>query len=81
MMIERVVACKQHLADKEQCGFRSAKAYVDQVFAWRVCEKYFEKYKDLYVAFLYLEKGHIFIHIIILGPISMKEYWSYWWPF
>ena len=58
-MIERVKACTEHQIGEEQCGFRSGRGCVDQVFALKnVCEKYLEKQMDLYVAFMDLEKAY-----------------------
>ncbi len=45
------------LREEEQCGFRVGRGCVDQVFAVRqVCEKYVAKGKDVYWAFMDLEK-------------------------
>ena len=59
VLIERVKACTEHQIGEEQCGFRSGRGCVDQVFALKnVCEKYLDKQRDLYVAFMDLEKAY-----------------------
>ena len=44
---------------EEQCGFRQGRGCTDQIFAVRqVCEKYMGKKKDVYMAFMDLEKAY-----------------------
>jgi hypothetical protein len=43
----------------EHGGFRKGRGFVDQVFALKcMCEKYFEKQKDVFFAFMNLEKAY-----------------------
>lgn len=42
----------------EQCGFRSERGFVDQIFAMsQVCEKYLTKGMDVYKTFMDVEKA------------------------
>ena len=44
---------------EEQCGFRQGRACMDQVFAVRqVCKKYLANWKDVFWAFMDLEKSY-----------------------
>ena len=44
---------------EEQCGFRQGRVCMDQVFAIRqVCEKYLANGKDVFWAFMDLEKAY-----------------------
>ena len=44
---------------EEQCGFRQGRGCMDQVFAVRqVCEKYLANGKDVFWAFMDLEKAY-----------------------
>ena len=45
--------------EKEQCGIRQGRGCMDQVFAVRkVCEKYLANGKDVFYAFMGLEKAY-----------------------
>ena len=47
------------MTGEEQCGFRSGRGCVDQVFVMKqMSEKFVDKSKCLYVAFLDLEKAY-----------------------
>ena len=42
-----------------QSGFRRGRGYTNQIFiVWQICEKYLGKGKDVYFAFLDLEKAY-----------------------
>ncbi len=58
ILINRIRGMTDSLLSEEQCGFRVGKGCVDQAFALRqVCEKYVAKGKDVYRAFMGLEKA------------------------
>jgi len=44
--------------EDEQGGFRRGRGCVDQVFGLKMCEKYLGNGRDLYVAFMDLEKAY-----------------------
>ena len=45
--------------EEEQSGFREGRGCADQIFTVRcLSKKYLEKYKDVYVAFMDLEKAY-----------------------
>ena len=45
--------------EEEQSGFREGRGCADQIFTVRcLSEKYLEKHKDVYVAFMDLEKAY-----------------------
>jgi hypothetical protein len=59
VLIERIRRETESVIGEEQCGFRSGRGCVDQVFAVRqVVEKYLEKGKDVFWAFMDLEKAY-----------------------
>ena len=59
VLIERVGKRTDGQLGEEQCGFRRGRGCVDQIFTVKnVCEKYLEKGKELYVAFMDLEKAY-----------------------
>lgn len=59
ILIKRVRGCTEGMIGEEQCGFRSGRGCVDQVFAVRqLCEKYLEKGKGIFWAFMDLEKAY-----------------------
>ena len=59
VLIVRVRAGTECALGEEQCGFRQGKACMDQVFAVRqVCEKYLANGKDVFWAFINLEKAY-----------------------
>ena len=59
ILIERVREGTENVIGEEQGGFRRGRGCVDQVFAMRqVCEKYLDKGKDVYWAFMDLEKAY-----------------------
>ena len=56
-MIEKVHSLTEGLIREEQCGFRSGRGCVDQVFVMKqMSEKFVDKDKSLYVAYMDLEK-------------------------
>ena len=60
VLIKRVMARTEWEIRKEQCGFRQGRGCVDQVFVARqVCEKYSANGKDVFRAFMDLEKAYI----------------------
>ena len=55
----RVRAGTECAIREEQCGFRQGRGCMDQVFAARqVCEKYIANGKDVFWAFMDLEKAY-----------------------
>ena len=59
VLIKRVRACIECVIGEEQCGFRQGRGCMDQVFAVRqVCEKYLANGKDVFWAFMDLEKSY-----------------------
>ena len=57
--VKRVRAGTECAIGEEQCGFRLGRGYMDQVFAVRqVCEKYKANGKDVFWAFMDLEKAY-----------------------
>ena len=59
MLIKRVRAGTECAIWEEQCGLRQGRGCMDQVFAVRqVCEKYLANGKDLFCAFMDLEKAY-----------------------
>ena len=59
VLIKRVRGSTEGMIGDEQCGFRSGRGCVDQVFAVRqLCEKYLGKGKDICWAFMDLEKAY-----------------------
>ena len=54
-----MVDCTDSAIGEEQCGFRSGRGCTDHIFAFRqVCEKYLAKGKDVFWAFMDLEKAY-----------------------
>ena len=59
ILIEKVHSLTEGLIGEEQCGFRSGKGCVDQVFVMKkMSEKFVNKNKCLHVAYMDLEKGY-----------------------
>ena len=59
VLIKRVRARTEYAIGEEQCRFRQGRGCMDQVFAIRqVCEKYLMKGKDVFGAFMDLEKAY-----------------------
>ena len=59
MLIKRVRARTECAIGEEQCGFRQGRGCMDQVFAVRqVCVKYLTNGKDVFWAFMDLEKAY-----------------------
>ena len=57
VLIKRVRAGTECAIGEEQCEFRQGRGYLDQVFAVRqVCKKYLANGKDVFWAFMDLEK-------------------------
>ena len=58
-LIKRVRADTECAIGKEQCGFRQGRGCMDQVFTVsQVCEKYLANGKDVFWAFMDLEKAY-----------------------
>ena len=58
MLIKRVMAGTECAIGEEQCGFRQGRGFMDQVFAVRqVCDKYLANGKNVFWAFMDLEKA------------------------
>ena len=59
VLIKSVRAGTECAIGEEQCGFRQGRECMDQVLAVRqVCEKYLPNGKDVYWAFMDLEKAY-----------------------
>ena len=59
VLIKRVRAGTECVIGEEQCGFRQGRECRDQVFAVRqVCEKYLTNWKDVFWAFMDLERAY-----------------------
>ena len=59
VLIKRVRAGTECAIGEEQCGFGQGRGCMDQEFAARqVCEKYLENGKDVFWAFMDLEKAY-----------------------
>ena len=59
LLIKRIRDVTEGVIGDEQCGFRRERGCMDQVFVVRqVCEKYIAKGKDVYWAFMDLEKAY-----------------------
>ena len=57
VLIKRVRAGTECAIGEEQCGFRQGRRCMDQVFAIRQgCEYYLENRKDVFLAFMDLER-------------------------
>ena len=57
--LKRVRAGTECAIVEEQCGFRQGRGWMDQVFVVRqVCEKHLANGKDLFWAFMDLEKAY-----------------------
>ena len=58
-MINRVRELTNDVMEEEHNGFREGRGCADQIFTIRcLSEKYLEKHKDVYVAFMDLEKAY-----------------------
>ena len=52
ILIEKVCSLTEGLIREEQCGFRSGRGWVDQVFVMKqMSEKFVDKNKSLFVAY------------------------------
>ena len=59
ILINRIRDKTENVISEVQSGFRRGRGCIDQIFIVRqVCEKYLAKGKDVYFAFLDLEKAH-----------------------
>ena len=59
VIMDRVKEATEYLVSEEQCGFRGGRGCIDQIFSVRqVVEKYLEKDRKLYIAFMDLEKAY-----------------------
>ena len=59
ILIEKVRSLTERLIGEEQCRFRSGRGCVDQVFLMKqMSEKFVDKNKSLYVAYIDLEKAY-----------------------
>ena len=58
VLIKKVRAGTECAIGEEQCGFRQGRGCIDQVFAVRQCEKYLVNGKDVFWAFMNLEKAY-----------------------
>ena len=59
VLIDRIRSIIDRAIGEEQCGFREGRNCVDQIFAVRqLCEKYLGVNKEVFMAFMDLEKVH-----------------------
>ena len=59
VLINRIGDKTENVIAKVQSGFRRGRGCTDQILIVRqICEKYLGKGKDMYFAFLYLEKAY-----------------------
>ena len=59
VLIERIRSETEDMIGEEQCGFRNGRGCVDQVFVMRqLCERFESKGKNLYAAYMDLEKAY-----------------------
>ena len=59
ILIEKVRSLTEGLIGEQQCGFRSGRGCVDQVFLMKqMSEKFIDKNKSLYVAYMDLQKAY-----------------------
>ena len=59
VLVKRVSVGTECAIGEKQCGFRQCRVCMHQVFAVRqVCEKYLANWKDVYWAFMNLEKAY-----------------------
>ena len=59
VLINRVVKGTEAAIGEEQCGFRKGRGCIYQIFVVRqLCEKFLGKGKDVYFAFMDLEKAY-----------------------
>ena len=59
VLIKTVMARTECAIGEEQCGFRQCRGCMDQVFAvMQVCQKHLANGKDVFWAFMDLEKAH-----------------------
>ena len=59
MLIKRVNAGTECVIGEKQCGLRHGRGFMDQVFVVRqVCKKYLANGKDVFWAFMDLEKAY-----------------------
>ena len=67
----------ENVIEEVQGGFRRGRGYTDQIFIVRqICEKYLGKGKDVYFAFLDLEK-HM-IELIEMQCGMFEIIWNWW---
>ena len=73
-LINRVMAGTVCAIGEEQCGFRQGRGCMDQVFAGRqVCKKYLANGKDVFWAFMDLEK--------VYDTIDRHGIWQMLWVY
>ncbi len=59
VLIKKVREGNEGMISDEQGGFRRGRGCMDQIFAVRqMCEKYLAKGKEVFWAFMYLEKAY-----------------------
>ena len=59
VLIKRVIAGTECAIGEEQCGYRQGRGCMDQVFVIRqICEKFLANWKDVFWAFMDLEKAY-----------------------
>ena len=59
ILIDRIRSSVDRAIGEEQCGFREGRGCVDQIFAVRqLCEKYLGVNREVYMAFMDLEKAY-----------------------
>ena len=62
LLIDRIRSSVDRTIGEEQCGFRVGRDCMDQIFVVRqLCEKYFGVNREVYMAFMDLEKAYVII--------------------
>ena len=79
VLIKRVRAGTECVIWQERCGFGQGRGCMDQVFAVRqVCEKYLANGKDVFRAFMDLEKAYDTIDRHSMWQMPHTKSWSVW---
>ena len=59
LLIDRISSSVDRVKGEDQCGFSEGRGCVDQIFAVRqLCDKYLGVNKEVYMAFMDLEKAY-----------------------
>ena len=70
ILIGRIRDCTERVLGEEQCGFRRGRGCTDQIFTVRqLCEKFLAKGREVYWAFMDLEKAYDRIDRVALWQV------------